>query len=121
MAKTMDQVISRLVTYLNADITQIGIGTGTTPLTNSSTLLDNETLRKPTTNTVDGNTIIAEAYWDETEGNGVTYTEAAAFGNGATASIDTGEIDVGDQINIEKDSTQTLTISVELNVEAVNT
>lgn len=115
-----DSLITRIVNYLDSDIGYIGIGTGTNAITETSTLLDNETYRKATTNIIDENTLILEAFWDETEANGNTYTEAGCFGNSATVTLDTGELFVGGAINVEKDNTQSLTISIEITVEAVN-
>jgi hypothetical protein len=121
VAVTTDSIIARFINYLDADIGQLGIGDGVTPLTPSNTSLDNELLRKATTNVIDGNTLIVEGYWDETEANGVSYTEAGCFGNGETSTINTGELISGDAIAVTKDNTQTLTVSIEINVEAINT
>jgi hypothetical protein len=116
-----DNYIDELVTKILADVTHIGIGTGATPLAESDTLLDNETLRKVVTEIQDDNTVIFEGYWDESEGNGVTYTEAGVFWNSATLSVNSGSLCAGGQINVEKDATNTITVSIEITTEAVNT
>lgn len=84
------------------------------------TILNNEQYRKLATLLVDGDTLVMDGFWDENEANGLTYTNAGAFGDGATASTGTGVLDVGGVINVQKDNTQSLTVSVEILVEAVN-
>lgn len=121
MGIVFDNYIAELLSKLESDITHVGIGDGATPLVESDTSLDNETLRKTVTSLIDGNTLILEGYWDETEGNGTTYTETGVFWDGATDTIDTGSLAAGGQINVIKDATQTLTVSIEISVEAVNT
>ena len=118
-AITTDAGILRIIELLETDIKYIGIGTGTFS-GESATLLDNETDRKPVTASSVDNVLILDGYWDETEGNGVTYLESGCFCDGATASIDSGTLFAGSTISVIKDSTQSLTISVEITVEAVN-
>lgn len=120
MATTTDAAISRVIELLNADITHVGIGTGVFGDA-TSTLLTTETLRKASTNLIDGNTLVVEGYWDESEGNSVTYTEAGGFCDSATVTVETGTLFTGDTISVEKNSTQSLTVSIEILVEAVNT
>lgn len=120
MSIITDAAISRSIELIEADINYLGIGTGTTPLAAVDTLLDNEQYRQATTNTIDENTLIIEAYWDETQANGNTYTEAGCFCDGATSSINTGTLFSGGQINVAKDNTQSLTVSIEILFEAVN-
>jgi hypothetical protein len=120
MALVMDNAIADLVTIVENAITHIGIGDGTTPLQSSDTLLDNEIERKQVDIFIDGNTVVAEAFWDETEANGITYTEAGSFHNNATNSINTGVLFAGGQMDIAKDETITLTVSIEITIEAVN-
>lgn len=112
--------LTRIIALLSAEVTYVGIGTGAAP-TASSTILAGETLRKLATQLIDGNILVLDGFWDETEANGVTYLNAGAFGNGATATIGTGVLDVGGTISVVKDNTQSLTVSVEILVEAVNT
>jgi hypothetical protein len=116
---TTDALINRTIALLAADIPYVGIGTGVAPTT-ASTKLPNEASRKLATLLIDGNTIVLDGFWDETEANGVTYTNAGAFGNGATNSSGSGQLDVGGTINVVKDNTQSLTVSIEILVEAVN-
>lgn len=120
MATGTEALINRLIQMVDADAGYIGIGTGVAP-TETDTLLDLEQQRKATTSFIDGATLIKEGYWDETEANGVTFTNAGLFGWGADSGIDTGSLMVGGSINVSKDSIESLTISVELTFEAVNT
>lgn len=112
-------LITRLINYLNTDITHIGIGTGAAP-TASSTTLSSEAQRKAVTKLIDANTLVLDGFWDTGEANGVTYTNGGVFGNGATATLGTGQLFAGGAINVAKDNTQSLTVSVEITVEAVN-
>lgn len=120
MSNVADSLIDFLVGVINGDITHIGMGTGATPAVGSDTLPD-ETERKASSNFVDANALICEVFWDTGEANGVTYTNAAVFGDGATATIGTGKQRVAGAINVPKTNTQSLTVSVEITVEAVNT
>lgn len=120
MAITTNNFLAEVVDHVYDAISHIGIGDGVSAITAANTLLVNEVERKAATMYLDDTTVIAEAYWDETEGNGVTYTEAGCFWDGATATIDTGALAVGGQINVPKDATQTLTVSIEILIEAVN-
>lgn len=120
MALITEAAVAKVVELLQGELTYLGLGTGTTPLTVGSTTLSNETIRKATYITIDENTIIAEIYLDESEGNGVTFTEAGCFVDG-TSDINTGELFLGGQLNVTKNATQSLTISMEITVEAVNT
>lgn len=119
MSKVADSTIEFILDALDTDITHIGIGTGGAPAVGDTDLAD-EAQRKAVTSLTDGNTLIKEGFWDTGEGNGVTYTNAAIFGNGATSTIGTGSYRVGGVINVEKDETQSLTVSIETTVEAVN-
>lgn len=119
MSTVADSTIALIMNLLDTDISHIGIGTGAAPATGDN-LLAGETQRKAVTTLIDGNTLIKEGFWDTGEGNGVAYTNAAIFGGGATGAIGTGSYRVGGAINVEKDNTQSLTVSVETTVEAVN-
>jgi hypothetical protein len=110
--------IDRLISLSMTDITHIAIGTGASPGA-TATDLDGEALRKTATKFVDQNTLICEGFWDESEGNGQTYTNTAVFGNGATDELGTGELFEGGAISVPKDSTQSLTVSIEITIEAV--
>ncbi len=120
MATTTDAAIARIIDLLDADITQVGIGTGAAPSI-GSTSLASEALRKSSSNLIDGNTLVVEGYWDETEANGTTYTNAGNFCDNASSTINTGTLFAGDAISVTKNNTQSLTISIEITVEAVNT
>lgn len=112
-------LLNRIVALLDVDITHIGIGTGAAPAVGDTTLAS-ETQRKATTSLIDGATLILEGFWDESEANGVTFTNAGVFGNGATGTIGSGQLFAGGAINVPKTDTQSLTVSVEITVEAVN-
>ncbi|WP_069649633.1 hypothetical protein [Caloranaerobacter ferrireducens] len=108
--------LSRLLTLLDNELTHIGIGIGTAPTINDTTL-DNEQLRKQASSLIDGFTLVKEIYFDETEGNGINFTNAGVFGNSATDIVGTGELFSGGSINVAKNNTQSLTISFEITVE----
>jgi hypothetical protein len=110
-----NKLLQRVINYLNDDITHIALGTGIVPNA-ESTLLDGETNRKLSDNNIDGNTLIVEGFWDTSEGNG-TYTNAGCFGNGATDTIETGELFTGGAVDITKNSTQSLTLTIEITIE----
>lgn len=114
-----DSLIAWVVTQINTDVDYIGIGTGATP-TASSTTLASEQFRKLADKFIDGNIAVFEGFWDESEANGLTYTNAGIFGNGDTATLGSGQLFAGGAINIPKTSTQSMTVSIEISVEAVN-
>lgn len=119
MAIITDPYMARIIDLVRADILYVGIGIGAAP-TNIDYQLQNEQLRKTCTELIDGLTIVKEGYWDETEGNGTHFTNAAIFGNGATPAVGSGTVAVGDAIDIVKDNTQGLTVSIELTFEVIN-
>lgn len=110
--------LDRIIELLEADITYIGISTGAAPVSNDI-LLDTELERKAATPLVDGFTLILDAFWDESEANGFTYTGTGVFGDGASDTVNTGTLIAGGGINVPKDNTQSLTVSIEITVEAV--
>lgn len=114
-----DALINRILGLINTDITEVAIGTGIAPTLSSDTVLNGEALRKLSTNFVSGSTLIVEGFWDTSEANGSTYTDTAIFGNGATSTLGTGEMDVSGTISIVKDSTQSMTVSHEITVTAI--
>lgn len=116
---TTNSLITWFVAQLNTDASYVGIGTGVAP-TSISTLLAGEQYRKLSDKFIDGNIAVFEGFWDETQANGLTYTNAGVFGNGETATLGTGQLFAGGAINIPKTSTQSMTVSVEISVEAVN-
>lgn len=118
MSVVTDSLIAKIQDDLEADLDYVGIGTGAAP-TAGSTTLASEATRKAVTVTRDANTSIFEGFWDETEANGVTYTNAGVF-IGGTNTPGTGTLGAGGEISAAKDNTQSLTVSVEITVEAVN-
>ncbi len=111
--------LSRALELLSNDITHIAIGTGAAP-GESDLSLPGESQRKAATSIIDGNTLIKEGYWDENEGNGITYINSGLLCDGATDTLGTGTLFGGGEINALKDKTQSLTVSIEITVEAVN-
>lgn len=111
-----DALINRTLSYLHDDIDYIGVGVGTTP-TDTSTTLDGEANRKQAEKLIDGNTLVLEIFFDESEANGGVFTNAGAFGNGSTEVIASGELFAGGAISVLKTNTQSLTVSVEITVE----
>lgn len=100
-----------MLTLLNTELTEAAVGTGTTPIV-SATQLTTELYRKPiTVGTLDGNTLVKELFLDETEAN-ATLTEIGLFGS--------GQLFASGGAHITKDSTQSLTISFEIEVKEVS-
>ena len=115
MSLATDAGITRLLELIDTDTDYVAIGSGAVPVAGSTTLTTEEE-RKASTNTIDGNSITLEGFWDTDEGNGVTYSEAGAFGDGATASADSGTLLAGGAISVTKNNTQSLTVSVEITI-----
>lgn len=110
--------LERVIALLNSDLSVIAIGDGSAPVS-TSTELTNETLRKPVTvSLIDGNTLVKEVYFDESEANGMI-TEIGLLGAGATVSVGTGQLFGSGAASITKDNTQSLTISFEIEVKEV--
>jgi hypothetical protein len=108
-----DDDAAGIVSTLAEQLTHIGIGTGAAPGV-GDTLLADEAYRKIIVDPVIvDNTYVASVFWDESEANGATYTNAGIFLYG-TDTVDTGTLFFGDAINQEKDSTKNLTIGVEI-------
>ena len=118
MSVVLNTAINNILEYLEDEVTHIGIGTGTAPAI-TDTLLNTELERKIATKLIDDNILVLETFYDTNEANGETYTNAGAFGDGATATINTGKLFFGGAINVEKTEAETLTISFEITVEAV--
>lgn len=113
-----DSGLNRIMSLLNADLTVIAVGTGAAP-TAASTQLTTELLRKAASETtIDGFVLIKELFLSEAEANG-TLTELGLLGNGATTAAGTGQLFASSGANITKDNTQSLTISVEIEVKEV--
>lgn len=110
--------LTRVLEVINTDLTVIAVGNGTAP-TSSDTALTNETSRKLiTTSLIDGTTLVKEIYFDESEANG-TITEIGIFGDGATATAATGIMFGSGAASLVKDSTQSLTVSFEIEIKEV--
>lgn len=118
MSSVANSLLLDIINKIKDGITYVGVGTGTAPAS-TDTSLDSELSRKAAVELIDGYTIVKEGFWDETELNGTTITNAAAFYNGATVDAGSGQIAAGDAINITKDSTQSMTVCVELTLEGV--
>lgn len=118
MVTTTDVAIARVLQLLKNDITHLGIGNGVSP-TGSSSSLDNELLRKTVVGEIIGNKLRISATWSENEGNGIVYKNTGCFCNGADDGINTGELFAGSGIEVSKDNSQSLTITIEIDVEAI--
>lgn len=106
-----DKTIQSIVTALNNDLTHIGIGNGGEPLPSDSTL-DGEIIVKEVESYVDGNEIIKEIYLDENEANGLTIKNVGLYD-------EMNELRAGGPLNISKSENESMTISVEIEVERV--
>lgn len=116
MAKITDAALNNILDFLETQISHVGIGTGSAP-TGTDTSLASETERKLATKFLDDNTLVVEGFWDVSEANSVTYSNAGTFGNGATGTVGTGELFAGGEIDVEKINTETLTVTFEITVE----
>lgn len=113
-----DSGIQRVLELLDDDLTHIAIGTGTAP-NRAATKLTAESYRKAVSeNFLDGNVLVKEIFLDESEGN-VAITEWGIFCNGATTTPGTGNLFASTAASIQKDNTQSLTLSVEIEVVEV--
>lgn len=97
--------IDRIIELIDPDLTHIALGTGS-----GSTFV--EGYRKAATKLIDGNTLIKEIELDPSEAVG-TWTQVAMFGNGASDTPGSGVQMTHDDINLEKSSTESVTISIE--------
>lgn len=105
--------ISRAVNLLANDMTVIAVGTGSAPTVNSTQLTSELVRALITTASTDQNTIIKELFLSEAQAVG-TLTELGLFCNGATATPSTGFLFASGAANITKTSTQSLTVSFEI-------
>lgn len=113
-----DSGIQRAIALLNADLAIIAIGTGAAPA-RTATQLTAEALRKSVSETlIDGNILVKELFLSENEGN-TTITEWGIFCNGATVTTGTGQLFASTAANVVKNNTQSLTLSVEIEVMEV--
>lgn len=109
--------LQRVLVLLSQDLTHLGVGNSSTPPAASELKLRSETFRKAKSESlIDGQTLVSEIYMDESEGNG-SITEYGIFGSGATAAKDSGKTFASfGTVPITKDSTQSLTVTVEIDV-----
>ncbi|CAM3876920.1 hypothetical protein COLU111180_12010 [Cohnella lubricantis] len=113
-----DSGLQRVIDFLDDDLDVIAVGTGATP-SRSARQLTEEVLRKTASETfIDGDVLIKELFLDETEAN-VTITEWGIFCNGASVVPGSGELFASTGANITKNDTQSLTLSVEIEVVEV--
>lgn len=114
-----DAGLLRVLSFLQADVTHIGVQSGATP-TVGSTKLNGEYARKALVDPlIDGYTLVADAYFDETQGNG-TVTGFGAFGNGATGAVNSGTLIAATDAKFTKSDGESLTLSAEITVRRVN-
>jgi hypothetical protein len=112
-----DSGIARLIELVEADISYVAVGTGSVAI--SSTQLGNEIFRKSVSDTeIDGNTLIVECFFDTSEANN-TLTEIGSLADGATGSAGTGTLFATSLSSVEKDNTQSLTVSFEIEFSEV--
>lgn len=120
MAVVTNQLVQSILTSVDTLVTHVGIGTGSAP-TDQSVALSGEVARKQAITYTDSNTIIKEVFFDESEVNDVQLTNAGSFGVGATDVVGTGALLTGGLIDVFKNNRQSLTVSMEITVEAINT
>jgi hypothetical protein len=103
--------INRVLELLQTDLGFIAFGTGTAPVL-SSTALTNETYRKPiSTSVIDGAVLVSEIFFDENEGNGPINEIGIIAGNNELFAVSAAAL--------VKDSTESLTVSFEIEVKEV--
>lgn len=112
-----ESMIDLILDELEDRLDYIGIGTGAAPAA-SDTALASEATRKATTYLRDVDTTVIEGYWESSEGNGVSYTNAGIFIDG-NATPGTGTLAGGGAISVAKTAAISLTVSIEITVEAV--
>ena len=113
-----DSGIQRALELLDGDLTHIAIGTGAAP-NRDATKLTQEVYRKAVSDSfIDGNVLVKEIFLEESEGN-VAITEWGIFCDGATDDVDSGNLFASTAADIQKDNTQSLTLSVEIEIVEV--
>jgi len=101
--------------YLKNNLKNIGLATGEKPLLDTATQLTDEVIRKEITSPlIDGNILVSEIYLDETEGNDLLFKSMGLINGEFADVIGEGELFISGQMNEQKDNTQSLTISIEL-------
>jgi len=115
-----DALLTRLLVLTQAGLTHIGVQNGS-EVTESATQLNGEFARKEIIDSlVEGNTLIAEAYFSETEGNG-TITGFGIFGNGATNALNSGTLMATTSALFDKTTDESLTLSAEITLRRTTT
>jgi hypothetical protein len=110
--------VDGLLDYLNDDLDYIGLGTGASPAFGDDSLASEVSRQAVSDSLIDGNTLIKQAEWGTTDGNGSTYTNTGIFGVGATVSTGTGTMFCGGAVNsIEKTSGKQLTVQFEITIQ----
>lgn len=105
--------LNRIIVLLDDDLTYIAVGEGAAPAYGDDTLTD-EAYRGPVSDSlIDGTTLVKELFLDESTAN-ITMTEIGIFGDGASGSVNSGKLFASFGVNITKDSTQSLTLSFEI-------
>jgi len=105
----------RVIALLSADLTHIAVGNGTTP-TYIADKLSAETFRNSVSETfTDGLVLGKELYLDESQANG-NITEIGLFGTGATSAVNSGKLFSSFSADFTKTSSQSLTLSFEIEV-----
>lgn len=112
---TTDAGLLRVLALLQADLTQIAVQSGNKP-TALSTKLNGEFARKAVVDPIaDGFTLVADAFFDETEANG-TITGWGVFGENASPSLNSGLLFAASDAAMEKADGESLTLSAEITV-----
>lgn len=115
---TTNAGLLRILDFLKEDITQVAIADGAAP-TVGSTKLNGEKLRRPVLDPiVDGFTLVADGYFDETEGNG-EITAWGVFADGASEATNSGTLFAATDSNMVKSEGESLTLSAEITVRRV--
>jgi hypothetical protein len=103
--------IKRVLTLLKNDLSAIAVGDGSVPAL-SATTLSAETYRKPiSTSIIDGAVLVSEIFFDENEGNGLI-SEIGILGG-------SNQLFASGAASIIKNSTESLTVSFEIEVKEV--
>ncbi len=106
-----------ILNNLKDNLKYIGLAIGEKPSLDTTLQLSDEIIRKEVTAPlIDGYTLISEIYLDETEGNGISFQSLGLIDGASADQIGEGELFMSGQINEQKDNTQSLTISVEVEV-----
>jgi hypothetical protein len=107
-----NSAIQSVLNAIDLQIQSIAVGSGTAPTDPSATSLTSESYSKDITLRLrDGNIQVVEVFFDETEANGTITELGAKKTDGDMFNIEAA--------NITKDNTQSLTVSIEIEVMEV--